>query len=274
LDAYNLMGEDVASSSDREPSRVPSREPSRSASEWLEQGRGDRGRGAVRLRARRTPEPDQRGGQPGGQRAAPPWRQESQLRGIKRVLPRREVERDLERDLDRARPLDVANFPEVELSEEDQHLSKVSTQLLRWGRADVLTEHEGRRTLWLPNWSPESWFSLSDIARSMFVHRDQLPAAVLLSQGSHGPRVLCRELHGRVVFKASWTEEQRRGRGQRGGEQRGGEQRGRGQRGGEQGGGRREQRGGQQHGDEQRDHSDRGQRGGQRDGRRRGRGGR
>ena len=220
LDPYDHMGEDVASSSDHELSRVRGREPSRSASEWLEEGRGGLGRGAVRLRPRRETEPAQHGGESGGRRAAPPWHREGVLRGIKRVLPRREVERDLERDLDRAQALGEADVPAVELTEEEQLLSRVPTQLLRWGRADVVTEHEGRRTLWLPNWAPDAWFSLSDIARSMCVRRDQLPAAVLLSQGGHGPRVLCREMQGRVEFKANWTDEQksdgwRRGRGGR-----------------------------------------------------------
>ena len=238
LDAWDFMAEDVRSSS---------REPSRSASAWMEEGRmqkeeghGGRGRGAVRLRPRRSVEPEQRRGQPSGQQAPPPWRQEGELRGIKRVLPRWEVERGL----DRAQPLDLSNFPAVELSEEDRNLSKVSTQLLRWGRADVESEGGGQRTLWLQNWAPDAWFSLGDIARSMHVPRDKLPIAVLCSEGSRGPRVLCREQHGRVVFKARWTSEERRGRGQRGG----------------------------QHGDrrEQRDDSRRGQR----DGRRRGRDGR
>ena len=218
LDPHGHMGEDVASSSGRESSRGPSREPSRSATERLEKGRGDRGRGAVRLRPRRTAESSQHSGQAGGQGAAPPWRREGNLRGIKRVLPRHEVERDLERELNRARPLDVLPFPAVEMSREGRHLSRASTQLLRWGRADVDTEHEGRRTLWLPNWAPDAWFSRDDIARGMCVRRDQLPDAVLLSQGSHGPRVVCRELHGRMEFKANWTVEQRSGGGQRGGQ--------------------------------------------------------
>ena len=238
LDARDFMAEDVRSSS---------REPSRSASAWMEEGRiqkeqgyGGRGRGAVRLRPRRSVEPEQHRGQPSGQQAPPPWRQEDELRGIKRVLPRWEVELGLKR----AQPLDLSNFPAAELSEEDKNLSKVSTQLLRWGRADVESEGGGRRTLWLQNWAPDAWYSLDDIARSMHVPRDKLPIAVLCSEGSRGPRVIAREQHGRVVFKARWTSEERRGRGQRGGQH----------------GGRREQ------GDDSRRD--------QRDGRRRGRDGR
>ena len=232
LDAYDFMAEDVRSSS-REPS----------ASAWMEEGRlqkeeehGGRGRGTVRLRPRRSVEPERRRGEASGssRQDPPPWRQGGELRGIKRVLPRWEVERGL----DRAQPPQP-----VQLNEEDRNLSKVSTQLLMWGRADVVSQGGGQRSLWLENWAPDAWFSLGDIARAMHVPREKLPLAILCTEGSHGQRVLCREEHGRVVFKARWTNDEVRRRGHRG----------------DQHGGRRDQ-GGDSHR-------------GQRDGRRRGRDG-
>jgi hypothetical protein len=153
------------------------------------------------------------------------------------------VEQQLERE--EQRPLSAT-----------EHLhSKVSTQLLRWGRCDV-DGSDGIRSIHLDGWAADKWFSVDDVAEAMQVHRSDLPLAVLLSQGKHGPRVLHKYEGVQLLVKARWTG----GRRQHQQEQRGNRDQSEHRRGHDQHGDRRDQGGGLHRG--------------QLDGRRRGRGGR
>ena len=140
LDASGLMGEDVRSSSEEGRAKP-------SASSWMETGRlakkeelGERGRGPLRLR---SVEPGRR---QGGASASTgletaPWKREARdgsaavLQGIKRVLPRWEVEQAM------------AEERRVPLTPDEAALSKISTQLLRWGRADIVANGGQKRLL-------------------------------------------------------------------------------------------------------------------------------
>ena len=99
----------------------------------------------------------------------------------------------------------------------------VSPQLLRWGRADVISHGGGQRSLRLEDWTPTGWYTVGQISRAMGVPREALPFEVLCSEGRHGQRVLCKDEEGRTVYKARWTgkhgqhEEQEQRRGHRGG---------------------------------------------------------
>ena len=131
----------------------------------------------------------------------PPWRAAKEehtaagLRGVKRVLPRWQVEQEIEREQCEA---------EQALSEEEHIHSKIATQLLRWGRSDLVTHH-GRRTVCLEGWSPSKWYSVEELALAMGVLESDLPLEVLLSDGKHGPRVLHQQQGGRIWIKARWT---------------------------------------------------------------------
>jgi hypothetical protein len=113
--------------------------------------------------------------------------------------------------------VDAQQMQPEPLSPDDRNLSKVSTQLLRWGRADVISQGGGQRSLWLDDWSPLGWYTLGQISRAMGVPREALPLEILCTEGHHGQRVLCKEEEGRAVFKARWTSDEVQRRGHRGG---------------------------------------------------------
>ena len=170
------------------------------ASGWIERGRAvkQQQEGERRLRLRSA--------------ERPPWRAPKEehadegLRGVKRVLPRWRVEQELERE---------QRETERTLSDEECILSKIATQLLRWGRSDVVTHH-GRRTVYLERYRPGKWYSVEELALAMGVLESDLPLRVLLSEGSHGPRVLHQQQGGRIWIQARWTGD-RGGRGHRDG---------------------------------------------------------
>jgi hypothetical protein len=214
LDASAYMGEQVDSSDAEADARdeLQRLDGQRAgASEWMERGRlakekrdlhqVGRQHHGVRLRSAEA-----------GRRREPPWRaagshgfDEGPLRGVRYVLPRWKVEAALERE-------EQTQEPNTTL------LSKVATQLLRWGRSDV-DGVGGIRSVQLPNWTPTAWYTIAELAAAMQVHVDQLPTELLLSEGRHGPRILYKESDGlEALVKARWTgrenqqHEGRRGR--------------------------------------------------------------
>ena len=135
----------------------------------------------------------------------PPWRVASPgcgpLAGGRGVVPRWKVEETLE------------TGPEEERAGPDKQLvSKVATQLLRWGRSDVACTGGRVRSVHLPGWAPDEWVSLPHLAEAMGVRPDELEGA-LQSVGRHGPRILFEEQAGpegpRV--KARWTRSSKSG---------------------------------------------------------------
>ena len=113
----------------------------------------------------------------------PPWRSGGSsenearlLRGCRKIIPRWQVEASIGTPKEE-RPLDAVL------------LSKIATQLLRWGRSDLRMADGSKATVTIPNWSPTGWIPLSEVAALLEVSEDFL-AESLPSCGRHGPRVL------------------------------------------------------------------------------------
>ena len=84
-------------------------------------------------------------------------------------------------------------------------LSKAATQLLRWGRADVVGPAGLVRSVVLAGWAPAtgkfvSSHGISQLAELLDVD-DQWLADALVSEGRHGPRA---ELVG-TIARAMWS---------------------------------------------------------------------
>ncbi len=82
-------------------------------------------------------------------------------------------------------------------------MSKVGTQLLRWGRSDVVQSNGSVLTIVLPGWETGSWVELGRLARVMEVD-PELSRELLHSTGRHGECVLFEEGTDRV--KAAWKK--------------------------------------------------------------------
>jgi hypothetical protein len=201
VDASRLMGEDVRSSSEEAKAK-----PKPSSSSWLQAGLAkkeelrERGRGPLRLRSVEPARRESSAG-PSSGLETPPWRREARdgsvaaLQGIKRVLPRWEVE------------LAMAEEQRVPLTPDEVVLSKICAQLLRWGRADIVANGGQKRSLRLDSWEPGKWYTAKQLARTMGVASESLTTDILRSEGSHGPRALSKNEGGEMFFKARWTEE-------------------------------------------------------------------
>ena len=80
--------------------------------------------------------------------------------------------------------------------------SQVGTQLLRWGRSDVIGSQGEIFSLVLEGWEPAQWTSLEALSEVMEVDMEFLREC-LQSWGRHGERV---HLHGDCA-RAAWTDE-------------------------------------------------------------------
>ncbi len=95
-----------------------------------------------------------------------------------------------------------------------QVISKVGTQLLRWGRSDISCGGGRVRCLTLPGWEPDAWTDAQHLANTMQVSTELL-VEVLQSDGRRGPRILFEQNAGRgtACVKARSTKKKGKGKG-------------------------------------------------------------
>ncbi len=109
------------------------------------------------------------------------------------VRPRWQVEQDLEDEAwRRAQDEEDEHNNTKRTHYKDTLLSKAGTQLLRWGRADVVQRNGGIRVVYLPAWTEGnghygSWHDLAVLSRLLDTQEEVL-REVLPSVGRHGPR--------------------------------------------------------------------------------------
>ena len=145
---------------------------------------------------------------------SPPWgpRGSKQRRweGACAVRPRWQVEQDLDEEAWRRaqEEEDERNHAKRSLYK-DTLLSKAATQLLRWGRADIVERRGGIRHVHLPGWTEGnglfgSWHDLGVLSRLLDAEEEVL-REVLVSVGKHGPRC---EIEG-FAARCVWGRERR-----------------------------------------------------------------
>ena len=194
------------------------------ASGWIEAGRrrkqkeGSAGSGSrVRLVPATACKSAARRGAQGsaaGGSSEPPWRErtgEAPLAGGRDVLPRWRVENEM-LEAERGGPAD---------EEPDRQLiSKVGTQLLRWGRSDIACAGGRVRCLTLPGWLPDAWTDVQHLANTLQVRPELLEEVLQSSHGTRGPRILFEQNAGRgcLRVKARWTKTKGKGKGKDKGE--------------------------------------------------------
>jgi hypothetical protein len=190
--------------------RIDSSEEEMDASAWMEKGRLSKlardKRHASPHRAVRLRSADEARRRPAKSNYhEAPWRAASSrgfddgpLDGGRDVVPRWKIEEKLERGERGGH----GKQPSAVL------LSKVATQLLRWGRSDIRGGGGAVRSIKLRGWTPGAWVAVSELAGAMGVRAEQLPADLLQSTGSHGPRVQYQERKGdrEPRVKACWTD--------------------------------------------------------------------
>ena len=144
-----------------------------------------------------------------GGSAEPPWRSRSgpgPLAGGRDVLPRWRVEDDL---LEMERGGSEAEEPDHQL------ISKVGTQLLRWGRSDIWCVGGRVRSLTLPGWAPDAWTDVQHLASTLQVRPELLVEVLRSEHDTRGPRILFEQDTGRGVtrVRARWTKGKGKGKG-------------------------------------------------------------
>ena len=154
-----------------------------STERWLELPAAQRAR--IKKEGKSEPAPPTAGF---GFEEIPPWRTGAEgkvLRDCRRIVPRWQVEKALQ-------AADQQTLDPV-------LVSKVGTQLLRWGGSDLQKSDGSMVSLTLVDWQPQHWFPLANLAAELDVDVAYLEE-VLPSLGRHGPRVEIADGMARAVW--------------------------------------------------------------------------
>ena len=144
-----------------------------------------------------------------GGSSEPPWRTHSgggPLAGGRDVLPRWRVEDEM---LEMERGGAAAEEPDRQL------ISKVGTQLLRWGRSDIACVGGRVRCLTLPGWLPDAWTDVQHLANTMQVRPELLEEVLQSEHETRCPRILFEQnaVRGGLRVRARWTKIKGKGKG-------------------------------------------------------------